>query len=209
MNPSYTGLALVISAPSGAGKSTLVRRLLQGYPEFSFSVSCTTRAPREGERDGREYHFLSRQRFEELNESHPKTLDHGDYWCLECHATTEREYLVLENGTELQYSPENSSRMCQQCHANLYSDWQDHIHGRWVGNWSDPEPGQYCVDCHDPHDTHPAFHQIDAEPAPAPPAPKSQTQGLLPPNFGFIAGVAVAGSVALIGYAMTGRRRER
>ena len=66
MNPSHTGLALVISAPSGAGKSTLVRRLLQEYPEFSFSVSCTTRAPREGERDGREYHFLSRQRFEEL-----------------------------------------------------------------------------------------------------------------------------------------------
>jgi len=56
----------VISAPSGAGKSTLVRRLLQEYPEFSFSVSCTTRAPREGEQDGREYHFLSRQRFEEL-----------------------------------------------------------------------------------------------------------------------------------------------
>ncbi len=66
MNPSPTGLALVISAPSGAGKSTLVRRLLQEYPEFSFSVSCTTRAPREGEQDGREYHFLSRQRFEEL-----------------------------------------------------------------------------------------------------------------------------------------------
>ncbi len=66
MSPSAQGLALVISAPSGAGKSTLVRRLLQAYPEFSFSVSCTTRAPREGEMDGREYHFLSRERFEEL-----------------------------------------------------------------------------------------------------------------------------------------------
>ena len=66
MSPSAHGLALVISAPSGAGKSTLVRRLLETYPEFSFSVSCTTRAPREGEKDGREYHFLSRERFEEL-----------------------------------------------------------------------------------------------------------------------------------------------
>ena len=66
MSPSAQGLALVISAPSGAGKSTLVRRLLQAYPEFGFSVSCTTRAPREGEKDGREYHFLSRDRFEEL-----------------------------------------------------------------------------------------------------------------------------------------------
>jgi len=66
MSESAQGLALVISAPSGAGKSTLVRRLLQAYPRFTFSVSCTTRAPRQGERDGREYHFLSRQRFEEL-----------------------------------------------------------------------------------------------------------------------------------------------
>lgn len=66
MSPSAHGLALVISAPSGAGKSTLVRRLLETYPEFSFSVSCTTRAPREGEKDGREYHFLTRERFEEL-----------------------------------------------------------------------------------------------------------------------------------------------
>lgn len=152
---------------------------------------------------------LTQERFEEINQSHPKTLDHGDYWCLECHETTERELLVLENDTTLQYSPSNSSLLCQQCHANLYSDWQDHIHGRWVGNWSDPEPGQYCVDCHDPHDTHPAFHQIEAEPAPEPPAPKSQSQGLLPPNFGFIAGIGVAGAFALIGYAMTGGRRFR
>ena len=66
MSNSSPGLALVISAPSGAGKSTLVRRLLREFPEFRFSVSCTTRAPREGETDGREYHFLSRQRFQEL-----------------------------------------------------------------------------------------------------------------------------------------------
>ena len=66
MSDSEQGLALVISAPSGAGKSTLVQRLLQAYPRFTFSVSCTTRAPRQGEKDGREYHFLSRERFEEL-----------------------------------------------------------------------------------------------------------------------------------------------
>ncbi|MEF8889506.1 MAG: guanylate kinase, partial [Desulfohalobiaceae bacterium] len=53
MSNSSQGLALIISAPSGAGKSTLVRRLLQAFPEFSFSVSCTTRQPRQGERDGR------------------------------------------------------------------------------------------------------------------------------------------------------------
>ena len=54
------GIALVISAPSGAGKTTLIRRLAAEFPAIGYSVSCTTRAPREGEVDGRDYHFLSR-----------------------------------------------------------------------------------------------------------------------------------------------------
>jgi guanylate kinase len=55
---------LVISAPSGTGKSTLIRRLTGEFGAFAFSVSCTTRPPRPGEVDGREYHFLSRDDFE-------------------------------------------------------------------------------------------------------------------------------------------------
>lgn len=62
------GIALVISAPSGAGKTTLIARLREEFPHFGYSISCTTRAPREGERDGVDYHFLSRARFEELRE---------------------------------------------------------------------------------------------------------------------------------------------
>ena len=58
------GLMLVISAPSGTGKSTLIRRLTAEFRDFAFSVSCTTRAPRPGEVDGREYHFLTREEFE-------------------------------------------------------------------------------------------------------------------------------------------------
>lgn len=57
------GQVLVISAPSGTGKSTLVARLRAEFPDFSFSVSCTTRAPREGEQDGVHYHFLNREQF--------------------------------------------------------------------------------------------------------------------------------------------------
>lgn len=57
------GLMLVISAPSGTGKSTLIRRLTTEFKDFAFSVSCTTRAPRAGEVDGREYHFLTREDF--------------------------------------------------------------------------------------------------------------------------------------------------
>lgn len=54
---------LVICAPSGTGKSTLTTRLRKEYPRLAFSVSCTTRAPREGEVDGVHYHFLDREAF--------------------------------------------------------------------------------------------------------------------------------------------------
>lgn len=52
-------LLLVLSAPSGAGKSTLCDRLLAEHPFMTRSISCTTRAPRGNEVDGRDYHFLS------------------------------------------------------------------------------------------------------------------------------------------------------
>ena len=71
------GLLLVISSPSGAGKTSLSRRLIAEYPELSLSVSCTTRAPRPGERDGREYHFVTRERFAEM--VHDQAfLEHAD-----------------------------------------------------------------------------------------------------------------------------------
>ncbi len=57
------GLFLVVCAPSGTGKSTLVRRLCAEFPNLSFSVSATTRAPRHGELDGVDYHFLDRETF--------------------------------------------------------------------------------------------------------------------------------------------------
>ena len=60
------GIALVLSAPSGAGKTTLIKRLLSEFPHFGYSVSCTTRAPREGEIDGTDYTFLARSEFERL-----------------------------------------------------------------------------------------------------------------------------------------------
>ncbi|HKI81565.1 MAG TPA: guanylate kinase [Pseudodesulfovibrio sp.] len=54
---------LVVCAPSGTGKSTLISMLRERYPDFGFSVSYTTRAPRGSEQDGREYHFVSRETF--------------------------------------------------------------------------------------------------------------------------------------------------
>ena len=58
------GLLIVMSGFSGAGKGTLMKRMLQDYDEFCFSVSMTTRAPREGEVDGKDYFFVTREIFE-------------------------------------------------------------------------------------------------------------------------------------------------
>lgn len=58
------GKLIVVSGPSGAGKSTLIRAALDAVPELAYSVSATTRPPREGEVNGRDYIFLSREEFE-------------------------------------------------------------------------------------------------------------------------------------------------
>lgn len=60
------GLMLVLSSPSGAGKTSISRRLLQEERRLAMSVSVTTRSPRPGEVDGRDYHFIDLPRFEEM-----------------------------------------------------------------------------------------------------------------------------------------------
>ncbi len=61
------GRIIIVSGPSGAGKSTVLRRLLATCQlPLEMSVSCTTRPPRTGEVDGRDYHFVSRQRFAQM-----------------------------------------------------------------------------------------------------------------------------------------------
>jgi len=57
---------LVLSGPSGAGKSTLVRRVLDEFTDFAYSVSATTRAPRPGEQEGVHYFFVSEARFQAM-----------------------------------------------------------------------------------------------------------------------------------------------
>lgn len=57
------GLLIILSSPSGAGKTTLARKLTGWDPAIQFSVSATTRPPRDGEKDGREYHFCSTDEF--------------------------------------------------------------------------------------------------------------------------------------------------
>ena len=71
-NPAGAGgLLFILSGPSGSGKSTLTHRLLAEVPGLAFSVSHTTRPPRPGERDGVDYHFVTREAFIALRDRDP------------------------------------------------------------------------------------------------------------------------------------------
>lgn len=73
-----TGKTFIISGPSGVGKSTVLRELLAGRDDLYFSVSATTRAPREGEVDGVHYHFISVDRFQSLIQQ-DALLEYAEY----------------------------------------------------------------------------------------------------------------------------------
>ena len=72
------GVLAVISGFSGAGKGTLMRALLERYDNYALSISATTRAPREGEVDGREYFFKTREEFERMIE-HDELVEYAQY----------------------------------------------------------------------------------------------------------------------------------
>ena len=75
---SEKGKLLVISGPSGAGKSTVVFKAIEGREDICFSTSVTTRSPRPGEVDGREYFFVNFERFREMVEN-DELLEHAEY----------------------------------------------------------------------------------------------------------------------------------
>lgn len=79
----------VLSGPSGAGKSVLIRRILEDLPNIRFSVSSTTRAPRPGETDGVNYHFISREQFQRDVEA-DYFLEHAQF-SGNCYGTSRRE----------------------------------------------------------------------------------------------------------------------
>jgi len=78
-----SGNLFIISGPSGAGKSSLCKALLDACINLNLSISCTTRAPRSGEKDGREYHFLNPQIFAQQKNDGAfleSALVHGHYY---------------------------------------------------------------------------------------------------------------------------------
>ena len=72
------GKLLVVSGPSGTGKSTVIAVLMKQMEGLEFSVSATTRAPRQGERDGIDYFFVTRERFDEMVEN-DELLEHATF----------------------------------------------------------------------------------------------------------------------------------
>jgi len=66
MSDKKTGTVYIVSAPSGSGKTTIINAVLDKRPDIYFSVSATTRKPRPGEVDGREYSFITKKEFKRM-----------------------------------------------------------------------------------------------------------------------------------------------
>ena len=75
-NTQRRGLMFILSSPSGAGKTTISRRMLEVDPALSLSISVTTRPRRSNEIDGRDYHFISKERFNEMQRNN-ELLEHA------------------------------------------------------------------------------------------------------------------------------------
>ncbi|MCD7785788.1 MAG: guanylate kinase [Oscillospiraceae bacterium] len=94
------GVLYVFSAPSGCGKGTVLAEVRKRMPELRYSVSATTRAPREGEVDGVHYYFVSRERFDELVET-GGMLEHATF-CGNSYGTPKEKVLeFLNNGIDV------------------------------------------------------------------------------------------------------------
>jgi guanylate kinase len=78
MSSPYKPIIYIISAPSGSGKSTLVNELLKLVPELDFSISYTTRSPRGSEQNGKQYHFVTRAKFEQMIRA-DEFLEHAEF----------------------------------------------------------------------------------------------------------------------------------
>ena len=95
------GILIVVSGFSGAGKGTLMKELMRKYPEnYALSISATTRGPRDGEVDGREYFFLSREKFEKMI-ANSELIEYAKY--VENYYGTPRDYVErqLESGKDV------------------------------------------------------------------------------------------------------------
>lgn len=136
------GLMLIISAPSGAGKSTLIRHLCTEFDNFSFSISCTTRAPRPGEEHGREYFFLTREQFlaqKEQNYFAEWAEVHGNFYGTPRQAT--QDLLVAGRDVifdiDVQGAKQLKKNLNQGCYVFIFPPSPEVLEQRLTGRGTD------------------------------------------------------------------------
>ena len=124
--PDRTGMILILSGPSGSGKSTIYKAAIGDLGGIEFSVSCTTRQPRPGEVDGRDYYFITREKFDALvaeNAFAEHAEVHGN-----CYGTLKSELLDrvrrgidvlldidVQGAAQLRALCADSSEFCEAC----------------------------------------------------------------------------------------------
>ena len=124
--PDRTGMILILSGPSGSGKSSIYKAAIGGIGGIEFSVSCTTRQPRPGEIDGRDYYFITREKFDALvaeNAFAEHAEVHGN-----CYGTLKSELLDrvrrgidvlldidVQGAAQLRALCSDSSEFCEAC----------------------------------------------------------------------------------------------
>ena len=94
------GLLIVYTGASGVGKGTIMKELLRKNPNLRLSVSATTRAPREGEVDGREYYFVTHERFDEMI-AEDGFLEHAEYVGNKYGTPKQAVYQMLDEGLDV------------------------------------------------------------------------------------------------------------
>jgi guanylate kinase len=124
MNSSYRrrGLMFVLSSPSGAGKTTISRRMLEIDSDLTLSISVTTRARRSSEIDGRDYHFIAPERYNEMVE-HNELLEHATVF--DHHYGTPAKYVhdCLARGKDVLFDIDwqGTSQLAEKSRGDLVS----------------------------------------------------------------------------------------
>ncbi|KAL8874160.1 MAG: hypothetical protein Q9174_000465 [Haloplaca sp. 1 TL-2023] len=135
MAPTATQIhrPIVVSGPSGSGKSTILKRLFAAHPDtFGFSVSHTTRAPRTGEQDGREYNFTTKESFLKLGVKQVKKTDlHARFLFLSPPSLDVLEQRLRGRGTE---DEESLKKRLEQAKKEMEFSKQEGVHDRIVVN---------------------------------------------------------------------------
>ena len=95
--------------------------------------------------------FFVLQKFETLREHNRVEAAHGDVIlsCNNCHDMNRNNYLISPKSPQASFS--NTSPVCKRCHAAIYRDWTEGVHGQRIGEWSVEKVQFHCIDCHDPH----------------------------------------------------------